>query len=187
MILDEEPPRPLFDKEDLYSRYFDVDITTLSQLKSFGGSQNSTTILDNVFRPLKLDKDRVEFVYAGFEDFGFRDYPYRYSNSSTSDDRVARRCEDPSLPDNLRGRVGYIPGCRKWYRDAKNSTVRSSEGLFGPVVVGSPYISTATDRVTITVSQAMYNGDNLLGVVGIDMDLMKFLASFTKHSKVLSN
>ncbi|KAJ1547894.1 hypothetical protein HK096_009709 [Nowakowskiella sp. JEL0078] len=184
-VLDTAPPKPRTGLEAFYSSYFNVDITSVNTLGTFNGSQN-TTILDNIFRPLKLDKDGLELVYVGFVDHGMRSYPYKYDALTTADYKVAHNCEDPTLPRDIWQRVGYIPACRTWYRDAMNASLGGKVvDNFGPVIIGSPYTSASTKRVTVTASQAIYDGNTMLGVVGVDVRMEKFLSDFSKHCTVL--
>ncbi|KAJ3120121.1 hypothetical protein HK098_004865 [Nowakowskiella sp. JEL0407] len=178
---DGDPPKP--NPETLYSDYFIVNITTSSQLTTFTPAL-TTTILDNILRPLKLDRDLVELVYFGFEDLGFREYPYKYD---TSEFRTELVCDkfDPSQPA-LFNRVGYIPGCRDWYRDARNASIGQGKVIdsLGPVVLSTPYISATTQRVTITASQAVYADSRLIGVAAVDVQMSEFLEDFSRHSNI---
>ncbi|KAJ3125946.1 hypothetical protein HK098_008026 [Nowakowskiella sp. JEL0407] len=180
--LENDPPKPPQGQESLYSEYFNINVTTSSQLTSFAAAQ-SNTILDNILRPLKIDKEVVENVYFGFEDFGFRLYPYSYDSSGTYS--ANNFCSGPNLPASVQGKTGFIPSCRSWYRDAVTQSIGNVNDNFGPVVIGTPYISAATNRATITASQAVYIDGRLIGVAAVDVRLDHFLADFSKHSKFL--
>ncbi|KAJ1558169.1 hypothetical protein HK096_003179 [Nowakowskiella sp. JEL0078] len=173
---------PTDQKATLYSSYFNVNVSTLAQLNSTTGSQN-TTILDNILRPLKIERDDVELVYFGFEDFGFRNYPYRFDDTYKN----ISVCNDPSLPDNLVNRKGFIPACRRWYQDALKAAYEFDPSGLGHIVIGFPYYSASTKAPTITVSQAIVNGTQLKSVAAIDIKLAKFIDAFNKSNRILKN
>jgi len=56
--------------------------------------------------------------------------------------------------------AGYDPRKRPWYSIAKDEKP----------VVSAPYVDASSGAVTVTISQAVFNGSKKLGVVGIDLN-----------------
>ncbi|KAJ3120123.1 hypothetical protein HK098_004867 [Nowakowskiella sp. JEL0407] len=180
-ILDTDPPSPPAYALDLYSSYFNLNVTTVAMLQTFGGSQNSTTILDNIMRPLKLDRPNTELLYFGFEDFGFRSYKYRYLKEFENRFRREDFCRNfPNFP-----KYGYVPACRTWYQNAQAAAFGKIVRDVGPPVISAPYMSASVNKPIITVSQAFYNRGAPVGVAGLDLFLESFLDDFGKHGRIL--
>jgi methyl-accepting chemotaxis protein len=88
------------------------------------------------------------------------DYSTVYFGSTKKDMVLAPPTE---LPD------GYDPTERPWYIGALEKD--------GETFYSLPYIDAGTNELVITVSQAVKNNDQLVGVVAIDLNLSKFSAS----------
>lgn len=126
----------------------------------------------------------------GFEDFGFRRYPYLFNDVYSQQLRNKNVCNSSSTPSNLYGRSGFIPACRPWYQQAVSASMTSSmnngsNGL-GPFQIAAPYTDLSTQRVITTASQAIFTSTGLLGVMGIDIDIEELNQALTK-TPVLTN
>jgi methyl-accepting chemotaxis protein len=66
----------------------------------------------------------------------------------------------------------YDPTIRPWYIDAIK--------VPGKTVMTKPYVDAATGDLIITVSQAIKNNDQLIGVVGFDINFKTFIKEFSK-------
>lgn len=75
---------------------------------------------------------------------------------------VLNKSSDEPLPD------GYDPTARDWYVDAV--------GKKGAIAVGVPYVDAANGDLVITVSRAVMSGDNVLGVVAVDLNIDRMVS-----------
>lgn len=139
----------------------------------------------------KLDysflKPTTSQIYAGFEDYSWRRYPYIFSDARSQTLRTQDVCDDPHAPAELHGKLGFIPSCRIWYQQAlqaaKSSTIVNG---VGPIQFTAPYIDFDTKRVLITISQAFFNQSGPLGVAALDVDIDQLNKVLTQ-TPVLTN
>ncbi|KXS09412.1 hypothetical protein M427DRAFT_231026 [Gonapodya prolifera JEL478] len=126
-----------------------------------------------------------------------RIFPYKFDSSLNASFRTQRFCDAPDLDPSVRGKVGFIPACRRWYRSAIDavrnassasaSTGSSVDGI-GPWVVVSPYVDATTGKVIISASQAFLDARGAVaGVAALDANMDLFLATFSQSSKILEN
>jgi methyl-accepting chemotaxis protein len=73
---------------------------------------------------------------------------------------------------------GFDHTARDWYTQAMSNP--------NGVIITNPYIDTASKNIVITLAAAIHNGDKLIGVVGIDVDLAK-LSTALKDIKIGDN
>ncbi|KAI8805858.1 hypothetical protein BJ742DRAFT_397486 [Cladochytrium replicatum] len=181
------PPIP--SDKSFYSTYFNRNITTAAQLAAAatGTSLNSTT-LDIMMRALYVDQSIITQVQLGFEDGGFRFFPYEFDGSASPTYRTGRFCDDPALPADIRGAVGYLPACRAWYRSAiiASQNGPDADGV-GPTVLIPPYVGASSNRAKISAAQTVFQSSRPFGVASADIDMQTFLQSFSRNSKILDN
>ncbi|KAJ3338617.1 hypothetical protein HDU93_009324 [Gonapodya sp. JEL0774] len=188
-------PMPPETSRPLYSSYWSVNISTSADLAAAANSSMNSTVLDMVFRPLFLDKPGTNQLYTGFSDTGMRKFPYIFASSPNASFRTQRFCDAPDLDPSIRGKVGFIPACRGWYRSAVDavrnasttSTVNTVDGV-GPWVIVSPYVDATTGTVIISASQAFLDASGVVvGVAALDANMDLFLSTFSQSSKILDN
>ncbi|KAI8805859.1 hypothetical protein BJ742DRAFT_397545 [Cladochytrium replicatum] len=180
------PPIP--DDKSFYSAYFNRNITTAAQLTAAasGTSMNSTT-LDIMMRALYVDKLTVTQVQLGFDDGGFRFFPYEFDAAATPRYRTIRLCDDPTLPAEIRGLVGYVPACRTWYRSAIAAQNGPDADGVGSIALIPPYVGASSKRAKISIAQTIFQSSRVYGVASADINMQSFLQTFSRNSKILDN
>jgi tetratricopeptide (TPR) repeat protein/Mg-chelatase subunit ChlD len=113
-------------------------------------------------------------MYMGFESTGlFKIYPYQSLSSFTT---FAYSCVGTGIAT-----VGYDPRCRGWYSAAKDKATDKDVTVFG-----SPYLDATTGKSIVTASTAIYINNILLGVIGIDFNMIA-LDNIISQTNVFSN
>lgn len=124
------------------------------------GAESQLNLLANNinFTQFHLNPDNKEYGFYLLEGTGKSqpDYQAVFFASAEKDFVLYPR---QVLPD------GYDPTEREWYREAVNAN--------GKVVIGNPYQDATTKKTVITISQAVISQGEVVGVVGIDLNLQK--------------
>ncbi|KAJ3107856.1 hypothetical protein HDU96_007767 [Phlyctochytrium bullatum] len=183
------PPSSPIPGYSTYSAYYRTSIATLNDFTSFSATDNTTTF-DNPFRAITLSNPATQVIQAGFEDNGWRVYPYTY-DLKRFDPRTSASCSSPDAPSALAGYVGYNPRCRPWYTAAVAAgDVQRDASLasgLGPTVLSPPYVSRSFGNggALITASQAFYDAKGVAGVVGLQIQVSTLNQQLT-NSTVLT-
>jgi HAMP domain-containing protein len=111
----------------------------------FNVSINNSAKLDPMFRDLKEQNERFNWIYMGMADGAHRSYPWH-------------RIGDSDSVSN------FDPRTRDWFIDAKDAR--------DDTVWGTPYIDVNPPHpLVITISKAVYVGADFVGVVAVDMTI----------------
>ncbi|KAJ3030789.1 hypothetical protein HDV00_008714 [Rhizophlyctis rosea] len=164
-----DPPLPA--NQNLVSQFYQNNVTTLAQFNALG-TDNFTT-LDDPFRAIYWNKatpqSPFQALQIGFENTEWRQYPYQYNLAKTNP-RNQLVCNETWAPQQYKDAQGYIPNCRIWYTQALAAANANSSTLstgLGPLVITSPYRSTTTGKIHITVAQAFASSSSVAGVFSI--------------------
>jgi len=145
---------------------------TLSQVNSsinnyFEGIQNTTNMMSNNidFKELLIHPEYAPFAKSILKDVkeSNRDLLNVYFGTSTKQMLIY---PEQKLPD------GYDPTSRPWYQNAVNNK--------GNIVFSNPYKDAISGNFVISLSKAVENNDQVIGVISVDIDLATM-------SKELSN
>lgn len=91
------------------------------------------------------------------------DYKHVYFAPSKGDILLSPKEVEDSLPPD------FDPTTRDWYKDAVENK--------GELVIGSPYNDEATGDVVVTLSKTVEKNGQIMGVIGIDVNLQDFADS----------
>ncbi|KAJ3052929.1 hypothetical protein HK097_005400 [Rhizophlyctis rosea] len=163
------PPLPA--DQSLVSQFYQNNVTTLAQFNAIGA--DNFTVLDDPFRAIYWNRASPEPVFQalqiGFENTAWRQYPYQF-DMAKSNPRNQIVCNETWAPPQFKNAVGYVPNCRIWYTEALAAARASPSTLttgLGPVIITSPYRSTTTGKIHITVAQAFATSGSVTGVFSI--------------------
>lgn len=126
----------------------EVDLENRNSMKQIEEEVENLNIIENRNGKLSRNKTLESFInsHNSFEDVYIG---------------VSNRDYIQSIDDNLP--EGYDPLTRGWYKDSSKSP--------DMIVLSQPYLSASTGKYCITYSKAVEEQKNIVGVIGIDVNL----------------
>lgn len=121
--------------------------------------------VDTHFTEFKPKPNNVKDGFALLEDTlkSRKDYQAVYFASAQKDFLLSPKQDLPA---------GYDPTVRPWYTGAIVAK--------GNVTISEPYIDATTKKTVITASKAVIQNGEIIGVIGIDLDISKLTESINK-------